>query len=458
MDSIFIKIRYTYLVRIEILSFMKNVYISAQEYGFGPTALMLSTLDALDRKYHIGKRISLYGTDNLKILLNGNNRFQVYEKMSGVGEFELLNKRKAYKEFPMFVSFFDPAPILYSWFYDKLSLYHDGFFDFWDIESFEGELEGDLNKIREFKLQQNIEGLIRWYNVNIVSKPHKVIFAAHYFANDSYVRNASTLDSTLNRFPELKHKPIKKVACIVDPYLDVTVPALSEDRILVSLGGSLAPVISIEQNVHYARQMLHLIQIMASHQLFERYHWDFVCNPLIHKQLVGKDDLKNKKITIHSSLGMQHFMDMMKQSAAVITPAGYGTIQEACYCKKPIFLIPEQNSSQPFNMQVLKKYHFPYKNSMSLTYEFNKGKLPYKDKEEDTAKLYRDIDTLLKKRTFPKKFNAKIAVFARLLQDESKRQHCINQQLQSLYRMPGGFDGAYVIAEGMYRMFSTISS
>lgn len=437
---------------------MKKVFVSAQEYGFGPTALMLSTLDALDRKYHIGKRISLYGTDNLKILLNGNNQFQVYDRKQGRGEFEMLNEKQAYKEFPMFVSFFDPAPVLYSWFYDRLSLYHDGLFDFWDISSFEEELAGDLGRIREFKAKQDIDGLIRWYNTNIVTKPHKVIFAAHYFASDSYVRNASTLDSTLNRFPELKNKPIKKVACIIDPYLDAAVPAPKEERILVSLGGSLAPVISLKQNVHYAMQMLRLVQMMASHPLFKRYHWDFVCNPLIHKQLEGKDEFKSEKITIHSSLGMQHFMDMMKQAVAVIIPAGYGTIQEACYCKKPIFLIPEQNSSQPFTMQILKKYKFPYKNSMTLTFELNRGKHPYKDKEEDTAKLYKDIDLLMNKKTFPRKFKSKIGAFARTLQDEYRRQQCINQQLQSLYRMPGGFDGAYVIAEGIHRMYSTISS
>lgn len=424
-----------------------EIYASAQLFGFGPTALLLATLDAYEKDFTQSSQITLLGSKNLSILLNGRlNGFQIIKPKGVSNELEFLFKSQAYNKFDLFVSFFNPAPVLYSWFYNKKSVFHDGLFDFWDIPSFEARLEKDLEYVRNCKKEGNVKRLLRWYNVTFKSNPHQVIFMTHYFASRNYIRNNTVVDSVLNRFQELKNKAMFKVGCIIDPQLDKTSPD-SEEHFLVSLGGSIAPVISLKQNIYYAKQIIHLVNLMAQKEYLNKYPWYVFCHPRIHRALNTEKLNLLPNVKIVSSIGMLSFMKMIRTSKAVLVPPGYGTVQEACYSNKPIFFIPEQNAGQPLYFKTLQDNKFPYQNSLTLTGDLNNGDLIYK--EFDIDRMYGDIDTLIHSGEYQKLRKKKIEQFSFLLQNKSLLKKHVERQHESLQHVPGGFDGAQTIAKGI---------
>ena len=424
-----------------------NIYASAQLFGFGPTALLLSTLDTYEKRYSSSSEITILGSKNLSILLNGKpNGFHILKSKDAEDELFLLYKTKAYKQFDLFVSFFNPAPVLYSWFYNKKCVFHDGLFDFWDIPSFEARLEKDLAYVRECKEKNNFKALVRWYDSTFKSNPHQVIFMAHYFASKNYIRNNSVVDDILSRFPELKNKPLHKVGCIIDPKLDQS-QKKQNDYYLVSLGGSIAPVITFDQNVYYAKQVVHLINYMAQRDYYNRSSWFIVCHPQIHKTLDKDIITLAPNVKVISSVGMGDFMKMIREARAIIVPPGYGTVQEACYANKPIFFIPEQNAGQPLYFKTLHDHKFPYQYSLTLTRDLNNGKLIYK--EFDIDRMYGDMYRLIYSSECKKIRDQKIDSFKKLLQNKKLLQEHVKRQYQSMQRMPGGFDGALVISHGI---------
>src|SRR3989338_5180323 len=397
-----------------------NIYASAQLFGFGPTALLLSTLDNYEKKYSSFAEITLLGSKNLSILLNGrSNGFHILKSRNTEDELSFLYKIKAHKQFDLFVSFFNPAPVLYSWFYNKKSVFHDGLFDFWDIPSFEARLEKDLAYVRDCKEKKNFKALVRWYNSTFKSNPHQVIFMAHYFASKNYIRNNSVVDVILSRFPELKNKPLHKVGCIIDPKLDQALNK-PKDYFLISLGGSIAPVITFEQNVYYAKQVVHLINNMAQRDYFNAYPWIIVCHPQIRNILRKENTQLVPNVTIISSVAMGDFMKMILEAKAVLVPPGYGTVQEACYSNKPIFFIPEQNAGQPLYFKTLHDHKFPYQYSLTLTRDLNSGKLIYK--EFDIDRMYGDMYRLIYSSECKKIRDQKIDSFKKLLQNKKLLQ------------------------------------
>jgi hypothetical protein len=268
----------------------------------------------------------------------------------------------------------------------------------------------------------------------------------HYFASRNYIRNSSVVDAILNKFPELKNKPLHKVGCIIDPKIDL-IPNDKDDHFLVSLGGSIAPVISIEQNIYYAKQVLHFINNIAQRPYFNTYPWIVVCHPLIHKALKKEAIALHKNISIVSSVGMNRFMKMIRSAKAVFVPPGYGTVQEACYSNKPLFLLPEQNAGQPLYLKSLQDHQFPYQYSLTLTQDLNNGKLIYK--EFDIDRMYGDMHSLIYESKYKNIRDVKIDAYRTLLKNKQLLHEYTKLQFESMQRMPGGFEGAAVIAQGI---------
>lgn len=428
---------------------MKKILANAQFFGFAPSSLMLATLDALQKQYPQQYEITLISNTHIAALTS--TRAHMPYNLLDLGDTPLLDflfASTAHTTYDAFISFYDPTLMLYAWFYDMPRTLYDGLFHFWDDQSFQAQIISDVDRATEHKRARDVGRIREWHDALWVKNPHEMLFCAHFFADLQFVRKAPDLESRLSQYPELKKKIIQ-VDSIVNAKRRAPLPFQQRDMILVSLGGSLNPIVTFEQNIFYAKTVIKFIKEMLPRLSPRPARCCVVLHPLIHQRL--QTDLPDYEgIDIVSSVAQDTYFSWLQKSIVAYVPPSYTTLQECAYFETPVFLLPEQNGGQPHCYKLLRDHGYSTQHNMTVV-----GQLGREYGEFDVVSMYADIAHLYDQKKLRQDILEQIEAFYQLATNVDSRTTLLNTQQRAIHRMMGGFDGVEQVTGAIHTYLQT---
>ena len=423
-----------------------NILCSAELFGFGPTSSLLAIIQGFRR--YSGTRFNFYiiNTEVLPPLLPEGDEFHVLqdvhqEDLRTIFAIEPPTRSDGTVGFDMVLTSYDPGAAIYGWYHDIPTVLYEGLFFLWNTHTFKDTLEGDIAFMRECKARGDVEQLFGKYTDMYSKNPHSALFAGHFFADRCYVRKTSRNEAVYQQFPVLRELVYEK-GCLHDPALAV-VPEADRKHYLVSLSGSLAPVISLEENIAFAEAILDWTVDIARRPHFQGHPWIYVGHPKLIEALSDKP--LPEHFTLLPAVSPTEFLDLVRYAKALFTGCGFSAMEEPGYFRVPTFIIPEQNGSHPPSIVELRDWDYPTGFNLTATAHLNDYKEIYG--KYGVAPMYRDIMSLLRSPEHAALREDLIARFTDTLADDSARTALVASQYDAIDRMMGGFDGAREIYE-----------
>lgn len=416
----------------------------AQHFGFGPMAELVALERAL-RADPRGARLALALLQNRHLgpLVDGVcGRFELLPPTNGASALETLVGSTAGERNDAVLSSYDSAAVFYGWFIGRPVFFYDGLFWFWKFAPYHGLVAGLLSELHGIRERCDRRGLLELYGRALAVDYHLTVLLAHHLATWSYVRSGRGVTARLAAYPEFaSHTQV--VGAVIDPTVRAA-PAEAGRHVLVSLSGSLAPLLGLEQNIAFARGAL-AFALEAYEILDVRLPWYFCCHPQIYNQLAAEGRLADlpRGFTALPSFDYRKNLDMIAHAHALFISPGFSSIQEAAYFRVPVFFLPEQNGGQPAQFCMLREAGYEASSNWTVTDVLHHGRPAIG--EADVDELYRGIDVIWSDRMR----GARCAVLRRFreaLRDESKRSQLIKSQQGAAAEVFGDFDGAAVVA------------
>lgn len=423
---------------------MKRILANAQFFGFAPSSLLLATLEELTLTYPNQFLIDIVSNEHIRALCASrkNMPYNLVD-LNDVPLLDYLLESNACRTYDAFLSYYDPTLMLYAWFFDKPRILYDGLFHFWDEQSFRHTLMQDIAQVEEYKRTLDVGKLREWHNALWIKNPHEMLFAGHIFADVQFARKAPDLDHRLSEYPQLKKKIIP-VGCIIHAPTHSLLPEVARDMILVSLGGSLNPIVTFEQNIFYAKMVIKFIKEMLPQLSPRPATCCVVVHPLIHQRL--QTDLPDyAEIDIVSSVDQDTYFSWLQKSIVAFVPPSYTTLQECAYFETPVFLLPEQNGGQPHCFTLLSKSGYTTEYSMTVS-----GQLGTTYGEFEVQELYADIGRLYDQNKQRTEILTQICNFYTLAAESESRSILNSRQKSVICHMMGDFNGAADIANTIH--------
>jgi len=413
---------------------------------------MLAVTDTLTSSYQGSVRVSLPGTPAVRTLLRGRPHGYTVKRAAATDELDFLIRTRAHRTYDLFASFFNPTPVIYAWMNGMPSIFHDGLLDFWELKGFAGRLEGDLRFLSQCRERRDYRALRVWHDRLWEKNPHEIIFLAHFLATKSYVRYTHLTNEVIGTVPSLAKRRIAYVGSVLSPDI-IHAKRVPREHVLVTLGGSLAPVITHDENLRYLRSILSFVAEASATPAGSRYPWIVLVNrTLLQSGKLGR--LPNaKNLTVRQSANTREFTNLLSRSVLILTQPGYGTVQEAAYLRTPTFFLPEQNAGQP--PYVKEAWVAGYPVSFGLTL-MQPGVSECSYGEFEIKRMYGDIEKLLKVSNTRR--NEKRKLLETLLTDAEMRSKVADIQHSALGSMTGGYMGAETMAKGIYQLLNGSSA
>ncbi len=423
---------------------MIKILANAQFFGFAPSSLLLASLDTLSQQYPNTFAITIVTNPHIQALIA--QRDTVDYQILDPGEAHLLPylfEITAHARYDAFLSFYDPTLMVYAWFYDMPRILYDGLFHFWDEESFENDVRKDISQAVAYKQAQDTPGIIQWHDAIWGKNPHEMLFGGHFFADLQFTRKSPGIHERLDNYADLKEKIIP-VDCIVHHAQASPLPFSQRDALVVSLGGSLNPIVTFEQNMFYAKTALSFYAEFIQTVPSAPRHCYFISHPKIHMAL-SQDHVQHKGIELISAVSQKQYFDILRKSIAALLPPSYTALQEAAYFKTPVLLLPEQNGGQPHCFELLKQSNYPLTYSMTVA-----GTLHTRYGEFEVERMYKAIQKLHDDRALHAMIHRNMVEFYECIHTADGNARMVTQQRKAIQSLLGGFDGAIQIAAHIY--------
>jgi hypothetical protein len=386
----------------------------------------------------------LIAEHHLKSLSEGlQNRFTMIASRPGASALGALFACGELGNFDALLSSFDSASVFFGWFYRIPVFMYDGLFWFWDFDRHKYHVNGYLAELQAIRDRRDAIALQEMYQRLVETDYHLTMLLAYHLCNHAFARDGVGTSSRLTAHPEF-NKKVSVVGAVIDTTLR-EMDANQRSHILVSLSGSLAPLLTFSQNLVYARGALEFAK--DAHQTInELMHWHFCCHPLLYEALQNEGYLRNlpDSFSVEASFDYRKNLEMIRCARALFISPGLSSIQEAAFFRTPVFLLPEQNGGQPAQVKMLRESGYDTSHNWTVTEVLREGRLDIR--EHDVAELYQAIDLLWSKRLRPDRVNA-IRKFSAVLRDETQRMELVERQRSGVLSLLGNFHGASQVAD-----------
>ncbi|MBU0981307.1 hypothetical protein KKC94_01300 [Patescibacteria group bacterium] len=424
---------------------------SAQTFGFGAIAEMAAIEGAFQEEFP-DRDLNCYLLDDpkLRVVLDGErNSFRLLEPLKErENNLEALLTRDIPSTIDMVVSSYDTAAVFYGWFQHKPTYYYDGMLWFWDFDSYKEEIPALMEQLKEIKSRKDEQALKEFYQKCLERDFHLTVILAYHLADQVYARNATQVPEKLQSFPEFAKKT-QIVGSVIDPRF-TSQPKDRQDHVLVSLSGSLAPLISLEQNLTFARGAL-TYALEGFDILSTKTPWYFSCHPKIHSALSGENPKLPEGFNLVPSFPYTQNLDMIRRAHVLIVSPGFSSVQEAACFQTPISFLPEQNGGQPTGFCTLRDAGYPTDTNLTVTHHLYDGEIQIG--EYDVDRLYDGISTLWSPEMAGTRRET-LQNLDKILTDQTLLSEYVMRQREAVSKIIGGFDGAKKIAQGIKNHFT----
>jgi hypothetical protein len=299
-----------------------------------------------------------------------------------------------------------------------------------------------LEKLEAFKQQKDWEGATHYFQNLGKNNHHHAIFLAYFLAQKSYILQGDGVNQRLEEFPELKRKT-KVISGIVNIPEDLEVVPYEERReILIQLSGSTAPVIKLEENVHFVQNVLDLFLETYESQTEDakKLKWNFVCNPRVLEKLTIDRSTLPENFNIQPTVSQaENFKKMARSKAVFMAPSLLGTY-EAAYFEAPIFMLPEQNGGQPANYKKIRDNGFGNQNNITLCEVVGEDF----SGDEKAPLIYEAHDRIFGE--FRTDALQRINTFFQKMSDSTVMKKLVTNQKEGYSKLMGGYNGLKIIS------------
>ena len=233
-----------------------KILCSAQSFGYGPIAELIGLERALRQDARgVGAQLLLQHNGHSTALLNEvRDRFVLLEVAPVEPSLESLFDDPTLIEVDAVLSSFDSAAVFYGWFINRPVFFYDGLFWYWQFDQYRDYVPEYLHLLHLARESNDVRAFVATYRRLLETDYHLTVLVAYHLSTKAFVRNGCGVSARLTAYPELAHKT-QTVGAVIDP----TMESLAGDErahVLVSLSGSLAPLLTFEQNLIFARGAL----------------------------------------------------------------------------------------------------------------------------------------------------------------------------------------------------------
>lgn len=409
-----------------------NILGAAQAFGFGGISEMCA-IEGGFRNDDRSKDCTVHMLEQRQfeaVLKGARQRFQLHS--GDIFDAEL-------PKVDAVVPSYDTAAVFYGWFNDLPVYFYDGMLWFWDFDQYDNKIDAAIEKLEKIKVSSDKEALKRTYNEYLENDFHFTVLIAYHLAKKVYARGAGGVNARISAMGELGNK-IKVIGAMIDPSVDPNEKSKHGEHVLVTLSGSLAPTLSFDQNMVFARGAL-AFALEAKEKFEVNIPFIFSCHPKIFAQLKkeGLLDSLPSGFTIEPGFPYEKNLEMIRDAYAVFASPGFSSVQEAAHFQTPLFFLPEQNGGQPTGFQTLKNAGYPSEHNLTVTDRLYEGQCDIGD--YDTPRLYDGIEKLWSKEMATVRADV-LNQFIKVLSDDKGRTALIQGQRKAVSEMIGGFDGA----------------
>jgi hypothetical protein len=353
-------------------------------------------------------------------------------------------------EFDAVLSSYDSAAAFVGWFHHRPVFLFDGLCWFWEWKNERSCIVEDLTRFQMLRDCGDIIGLRRAYEELCADSYHRTVLIAYHFATQVFPVRGFGTEERLSEYPEFQRK-----SQLVDAVVNRCVSKrtfIERSHVLFSLSGSIAPIVSLEQNLLFATGALALA--IDVHRLFSDMPIVFLCHPeLLHLLKQNVDFAKlPPEIVVRASANYKEAMSLIASARAMFVSPGSTSVQEAAFLETPVFFLPEQNGGQPQQFLHLKNAGYELSTNLTVTH------LLFNDKAEigeyDVDRLYAGIREVWSggmssiRTKIIRDFISKIAT-------EKAWSDLVRKQSFAVRSIFGGYDGASQVASAILRTLNT---
>jgi len=409
-----------------------NILGAAQAFGFGG----VSEMCAIEGGFRSDSRsanctVHMLEQKQFEAVLNGSRqRFQLHS--GGILDAEL-------PKVDAVVPSYDTEAVFYGWFNDLPVYFYDGMLWFWDFDKYANIVDEEITKLERIRASADMDALKKTYHEYLENDFHFTVLIAYHLAKKVYARGAGGVNERISAMGELGNK-IKVIGAMIDPSVDPNEKSEHGEHVLVTLSGSLAPTLSFDQNMVFARGAL-AFALEAKEKFEIDIPFVFSCHPKIFAQLKkeGLVDALPSGFIIKPGFPYEKNLEMIRDAYAVFASPGFSSVQEAAHFQTPLFFLPEQNGGQPTGFQTLKNAGYPGEHNLTVTDRLYGGQCDIGD--YDTPRLYDGIEQLWSEEMASVR-NEVLNEFLKVLSDDKCRATLIEGQRKAVSDMIRGFDGA----------------
>lgn len=418
---------------------------AAQPFGFGGIT-ELAAIEGGLRQFERGReaKIHLLREPQFEAVLSGSrHRFALMDCADTDNYLRAMFNNHDSRRFDAVVSSYETAAVFYGWFNGIPVYFYDGMLWFWDFEKYAGDVSRRIEALGVLKESGDRNGLVDFYKKLVCEDYHLSVFLAYHLSDKVYARGGVGIEDKLHSIPEVAGK-VKVVGAVISPGVDFC--EFSErEHVLVSLSGSLAPTVSFEQNLQFARGALSFA-LEAFEQMNLDIPWVFSCHPRIYEVLKNEGLFGGlpSKFSAEPSFTYEKNLSMISRASALFVSPGFSSVQEAANFGTPVFFLPEQNGGQPTGFSSLKSAGYPADFNLTVTDHVN-GSKPVLG-ERDVDSLYEGVARMFGVETEDLRAEL-LAKFKAVLLDRNLCEQLVLGQRTAVSEIIGGFDGALVIAE-----------
>lgn len=352
-----------------------RILCTAQPFGYGPMAELI----ALERTFRqdvrgLEAQLLLPRDRHLDGLLDGTKeRFELLNVPQGSLPLEAFLDDPSLKEVDAVLSSFDSAAVFYGWYIKRPVFLYDGLFWFWKFDQYRHSLPEYLDTLHRIRERRDAQALANAYSRLLGIDYHLTMLLAHYLSTWAFIRNGFGVATRLAAYPEFSNKT-HTVGAVIDPTINGTT-AGKKNHVLVSLSGSIAPLLTFEQNLTFAQGALEFA-LEAFATLNIGLPWYFCCHPKLHEALAVEGRLRGlpRGFSAVPSFNYQKNLDMIRHAFVLFVSPGFSSVQEAAYFRTPVFFLPEQNGGQPAQFLMLREAGYDNSNNWTVTDIIHTGK------------------------------------------------------------------------------------
>ncbi|OHD27727.1 MAG: hypothetical protein A2Y34_08840 [Spirochaetes bacterium GWC1_27_15] len=317
-----------------------KILLGAKSCGFGPVSKMITIAKLLNENHSL----SFLGIDT-SLIYSESNR-ELFTNIYNINPKDCKNYHNIFKENDKVISVMDEEIGFWAIKYNKPLYFFDSLFFFWIISN---DLTSLIDKAYKIKQMELLPAYELFHTLTV----HERKVVIHILATKSFTQNYPGVQ---NRIELLKEYGLNNII-LTGPIININKEEIDESQsieneyfdILINLGGFKNFILDFDKNNYYLK-------------LIEKWIIDFSYEfPQFKKILIAggaydkeKKEINNNSVNIkYRFLKHNIFVESLKKSKYIFSPAGLTTLIESVSLNKLPFLLSEQHYGSYINYESL---------------------------------------------------------------------------------------------------------